>query len=248
MTDDGRHEAAYMKLIAAKRQYPLKAKELGSQEENYRTLLYREYRGKVKDAKPPLYCIQPALELRTRYLSDKELSALGVDGIPEVVPSFSLGLYRKFGTKHLTTEKGKDRSHAMLLGLNGMYTDERYKALPEALSLASNSGGESRLFLGVSSQFLRVLLLDMGVENSAVNYFSWHEGVSFLSTSLALRMRIAFFRLDSGARLWHDPLSTWTSYGAFASLGVNINMYRHFSSRDARDVNARIDKLAGRAW
>jgi hypothetical protein len=248
MADDGRHEAAYMKLIAAKRQYPLKAKELGGQEENYRTRLYREYRRTVKDAKPPLYCIQPAITLRTRYLSDEELSALGVDGIPEVVPSFGLGLYRKFGIKHLTTEKGKDRSHATLLGLKGMYTDERYQSLLEALSLAPNSVGESRLFIGVSSQFLRVFLLDMGVENSAETYFSWEEGASFLSTSLALRMRIAFFRIDLGVRLWHDPLSTWTSYGAFASLGVNINAYRHFSRKDARDVNARIDKLAGRSW
>jgi|GEM_PF-6327688 len=248
MADDGRHEAAYMKLITAKRAYPLKARELGSQEENYRTRLYREYRRTVKDAKPPLYCIQPAIAMRTRYLSDEELSALGVGDIPEVVPSFSLGLYRKFGIKHLSSEKGKDRSHATLLGLKGMYTDERYQSLPEALSLAPNPVGESRLFLGVSSQFLRVLLLDMGVENAAETYFTWEEGRSFLSTSLALRMRIAFFRIDLGARLWHDPLSTWTSYGAFASLGVNINAYRHFSSKDARDVNARIDKLAGRSW
>ncbi len=53
MADDGRHEAAYMKLITAKRTYPLKAKELGSQEENYRTRLYREYRRTVKDAETP---------------------------------------------------------------------------------------------------------------------------------------------------------------------------------------------------
>lgn len=248
MADDGRHEAAYMKLITAKRSYPLKAKELGSQEENYRTRLYREYRRTVKDAKPPLYCIQPAIAMRTRYLSDEELSALGVGDIPEVVPTFSLGVYRKFGIKHLSTEKGMDRSHATLLGLKGMYTDERYQSLPEALSLAPNPVGESRLFLGLSGQFLRVLLLDMGVENAAKTYFTWEEGRSFLSTSLALRMRIAFFRIDLGARLWHDPLSTWTSYGAFASLGVNINAYRHFSRKDARDVNARIDKLAGRSW